>query len=216
MDKQPAMTRHQRRRMETRAKLLRAALEVMAHKGVEDTTIQDITETADVGFGSFYNHFESKEAIVDAVMAETMETWSDALDGIADQRTDPAEVLAASIRYTVRKAAKDKTWGWFVFRTGLWMLQSPYGLGGRLARRIQNGIRAGRFGTDDPQMEVIASGGAVLATISAVLHGEVRRDAPERIAALCLTLLGLPPAEAAEIARRELPKIDAPTGEQAA
>lgn len=205
------MTRHTRRRLATRGKLIRAALEVMALKGVEDTTIQDITQTADVGFGSFYNHFESKEAILEAVMEGVVDTWSDALDGLATKRSDPAEAFAAAVRYTMREVASNRTWGWFVYRTGLWMLRSPHGLGGRLARRIQNGISAGRFGAEDPKMEMIAVGGVVLAAISAVLHGEVGRDAPERVATICLTLLGLPPKEASDIARRRLPKIQRPS-----
>ena len=52
-----------RRKRETRARLLDAALRLMAQKGMEGVAINEITEAADVGFGSFYNHFESKEAI---------------------------------------------------------------------------------------------------------------------------------------------------------
>jgi AcrR family transcriptional regulator len=207
LDKQVPVTRHTRRRLETRARLLRAALELMAHKGIEATTIQEITDAADVGFGSFYNHFESKEAILEAMMAEMVDSWSDVLDGIAAQKADPAEALAASVRYTLRKAAKETTWGWFQYRAGPWMLHSPHGLGGRLAQRVQRGVNAGRFGAEDPQMEAIAVGGTVLAAISAVLHGEIKKDAPERVATVCLTLLGLPAKEAAEIARRPLPKL---------
>jgi len=59
-------SRGERRRQETRAKLIRAAHELMGEKGIGATTIQEITDTADVGFGSFYNHFESKQAIVQA------------------------------------------------------------------------------------------------------------------------------------------------------
>ncbi|EUC21006.1 regulatory protein TetR, partial [Burkholderia sp. BT03] len=52
-----------RRKRETRGRLLDAALRLMAEKGMEGVAINEITEAADVGFGSFYNHFESKEAI---------------------------------------------------------------------------------------------------------------------------------------------------------
>src|SRR5262245_62806903 len=62
-----------RRRDETRSRLLSAAREVMARKGIGSTSIQEITDTADVGFGSFYNHFPSKEAIADAVMEDALE-----------------------------------------------------------------------------------------------------------------------------------------------
>jgi AcrR family transcriptional regulator len=45
---------------------------LFARQGVENTRINEITEEADVGFGSFYNHFDSKEAIVEAVVEETV------------------------------------------------------------------------------------------------------------------------------------------------
>ena len=66
--RQTAPGRGARRRLETRARLVRAARDLMARKGVGATSIQEITDAADVGFGSFYNHFDSKETIAAAVM----------------------------------------------------------------------------------------------------------------------------------------------------
>ena len=59
VEKEP---RGARRKRETRARLLEAALRLSAERGMEGVAINEITEAADVGFGSFYNHFESKEA----------------------------------------------------------------------------------------------------------------------------------------------------------
>ena len=50
------------------AKLLDAARALFARQGVDSTRIQEITDEADVGFGSFYNHFPSKEALIEAVL----------------------------------------------------------------------------------------------------------------------------------------------------
>lgn len=46
-----------RRKQETRARLLHAALLLLSEKNIERVAINEITEAADVGFGSFYNHF---------------------------------------------------------------------------------------------------------------------------------------------------------------
>jgi AcrR family transcriptional regulator len=43
-----------RRKRETRDKLLRAAFRLMAQRGIDAVAINEITEAADVGFGSFY------------------------------------------------------------------------------------------------------------------------------------------------------------------
>ena len=137
--------RGERRRQETRAKLIRAAHELMAEKGINATTIQEITDTADVGFGSFYNHFESKQAIVQAIIDETIESYGDALDHIADAVEDPAEILAASVRYVVMRGYEDPTWGWFLLRSVLLAQALRTGFGGRLMRDVGLGIEAGRF-----------------------------------------------------------------------
>ena len=56
--------RRQRRSADTRERLFRAALDLFAQKGFVETTVEDITETADVGKGTFFNYFPSKDHIL--------------------------------------------------------------------------------------------------------------------------------------------------------
>ena len=56
--------RRQRRSAETRERLFRSALELFAQKGFSETTVEDITEAADVGKGTFFNYFPSKDHIL--------------------------------------------------------------------------------------------------------------------------------------------------------
>jgi AcrR family transcriptional regulator len=183
----------------------------MARKGIGATSIQEITDTADVGFGSFYNHFDSKEAIAEAVMEEALESFGDAADRLAESIEDPAEVLAASMRHAVTRAGADEAWGWFLIRTALARVGGLRGaLGQRLARDVRIGIERGRFKVEDPQAALLAAGGTVLAIIAGRLHGELGDDAPERAATIVLTLLGLPAREARRIAHRRLPAIALP------
>ena len=184
----------------------------MARKGTDATAIQEITDAADVGFGSFYNHFASKEAIVDAVIEDSLESFGDALDHIADTVKDPAEVFAASIRHVLRKTAEDETWGWFLLRTGLTRTDVVRrGLGRRIARDIAKGIAAGRFKVDDERAVVLAAGGVALAMIAGRLHGALGDDAPERGAHMVLQLLGLTAKDAAKVATRPLPDVRIPS-----
>src|SRR3989442_13793575 len=130
-----------RRRLETRARLVWAARALMARKGIGATSIQEITDTADVGFGPFYNHFATKEAIAEAVMEEAIESFGDAADRLAERIEDPAEVLAASVRHAVARAAADEAWGWFLVRTALARAGGlRRGLGRHLARDIRIGV----------------------------------------------------------------------------
>ena len=56
--------RRQRRSAEIRERLFRAALALFAEKGFAETTVEDITEAADVGKGTFFNYFPSKDHIL--------------------------------------------------------------------------------------------------------------------------------------------------------
>ena len=56
--------RRQRRSAEIRERLFRAALALFAEKGFVETTVEDITNAADVGKGTFFNHFPSKDHIL--------------------------------------------------------------------------------------------------------------------------------------------------------
>ena len=56
--------RRQRRSAEIRERLFRAALALFAKKGFAETTVEDITEAADVGKGTFFNYFPSKDHIL--------------------------------------------------------------------------------------------------------------------------------------------------------
>jgi len=61
--------RRQRRAAETRLRLFRCALQLFAEHGFPNVTVEDITEAAYVGKGTFFNYFESKDHVL-GVMAE--------------------------------------------------------------------------------------------------------------------------------------------------
>src|SRR5205085_4970940 len=56
--------RRRRRSAAIRERLFRASLELFAQKGFAETTVEDITEAADVGKGTFFNYFPSKDHIL--------------------------------------------------------------------------------------------------------------------------------------------------------
>ena len=53
--------RRSRRSAEIHERLFRAALDLFASKGFAETTVEDITNAADVGKGTFFNYFPSKD-----------------------------------------------------------------------------------------------------------------------------------------------------------
>ena len=214
--------RGERRKKETRARLLLAALRLMAAKGKDGVAINEITDAADVGFGSFYNHFESKEAIHAALVDWVFEQFANSLDQALAPTEDPAEIVSLSIRHTLLRAAREPLWGQFLIREGFSPSVLDRGLGNRLLRDIEKGVQAGRFVAEDLLITLAAVGGTALAAISfAVMfnpagpqsealtrHGFTGEKWAERTAAACLTVLGLSRAEAETIAVRPLPDVE--------
>jgi len=56
--------RRERHSAERRERLFRAALDLFARKGFAETTVEDITNAADLGKGTFFNYFPSKDHIL--------------------------------------------------------------------------------------------------------------------------------------------------------
>ncbi len=200
----PTTGRRARQRAATRSRLVDAARTLFAAQGVDATRINEITEKADVGFGSFYNYFESKDAILRAVLDVTMVAAADALSTIDLQ--DPAEVVSVAHRHFVAQAAADPEWGWLIVR-----LEASHGtgmaaLGPYAARDLHRGLDSGRFDVADAGVALVAAGGALVGVIRAVLDGDLDKDAGEHHAAGVLRSFGVEAAEAAEVARRPMPE----------
>jgi AcrR family transcriptional regulator len=199
------LDRRGRRREQTRRKLLDAAKVLFARKGFDATRIQEITDEADVGFGSFYNHFTNKEALIEAVLSETVATQGASIDRLTATLTDPAEIIAVAHRSFVRRAKADPDWGRLLVRLDL----SHNILGSTLrpyARRdLRAGVASGRLQVTDEQVALTAAGGALLAVMRAVLDDHAPQNADVLHAEGVLRLFGLTPQDAAEVARRPMP-----------
>jgi AcrR family transcriptional regulator len=93
--------RRQRRSAEIRERLFRAALDQFAAKGFAETTVEDITNAADVGKGTFFNYFPSKEHILVAFSDMQIARLEDAVRNCRQSRQPMPEFLKAlSVKMT--------------------------------------------------------------------------------------------------------------------
>lgn len=69
MSASPA-ARPTRRSARTRERIIEAATEVFARRGVHGTRVADIAERAGIAYGLVYHHFRNKEEILSAIFAE--------------------------------------------------------------------------------------------------------------------------------------------------
>src|SRR5262249_54268328 len=89
--------RFERRKQRTRAELVAAATRVLARQGLQSTKIADIAAAADVGVGPFYLHFDTKEALYDALVEDAAGRLKAAIDAAREGIDDPvAETRAAT------------------------------------------------------------------------------------------------------------------------
>ena len=95
------VNRLDRRKARTRAALI-AAAQMLIAEGRTNVPVLEITQAADVGMGSFYNHFETKEQLFEAAVEAVMDAYGQLLDNLTTGIEDPAEVFACSFRLTGR------------------------------------------------------------------------------------------------------------------
>ena len=85
--------RRQRRRAETRARIFRSALGLFAEHGFMATTVEDITEAADVGKGTFFNYFRNKEDVLSALAEVQLYKYSHAIQAAETGALTPRQAL---------------------------------------------------------------------------------------------------------------------------
>jgi AcrR family transcriptional regulator len=203
------VNRLERRKQRTRAALIKAARTFIA-AGKVNVPVLEITQAADVGMGSFYNHFESKEQLFDAAVAEVLDAHGALLDQLTASLDDPAETFACSFRLTGRLFRRRPQESQILLANGMALLSSELGLAPRALRDIEAGVRAGRFRVDDPELALSVAGGALLG-LGNLLRNKPERDdaaAADTVTEDVLRMFGLPADEAHEICRRPLPDLE--------
>jgi len=198
--------RLERRKQRTRSALVNAAQRFIA-EGKVNAPVLEITQAADVGMGSFYNHFDSKEQLFEAAVADVLDAHGAVLDRLTASLADPAETFATSFRLTGRLFRQRPQESEILLASGLALLSSERGLAPRALRDIKAAAAAGRFRVDDPELALAVAGGALLG-LGELLRADPGRDgasAADKVTENVLRLLGLSADEAHAICQRPLP-----------
>lgn len=96
------MGRRERKKLQSRKAILDAAVEQFSRKGFKDTSVADIMHEADLGIGTFYNYFQSKEEILFCLLHRMAQEVEQALDDLRAANRPACELLAAGCRITAR------------------------------------------------------------------------------------------------------------------
>lgn len=199
-------SRNQRARLKTRKRLIEAAYRAMARKGVENTTINEITEEADVAFGSFYNHFKSKEEIAHAVFTEYSSEMALHFSSLNEGVTDPALILSRNYRRIARRTREDPEWGWFIVHANFALRDVREMFWSRMVANLEQGLSEGRYKLKGIVTAGDIAFGALVAILRSILEGNATPAAEIEMVELLLRMLGIPHDEAERLARDPLPE----------
>ncbi|HEX2315284.1 MAG TPA: TetR/AcrR family transcriptional regulator [Thermomonospora sp.] len=204
----PKENRLDRRKARTRAALIGAARRLLA-TGRTEASIQEITDAADVGFGSFYNHFTDKAALFDAAIAEALAEHARLVQQATAHLTDPAEVFAASVRLTGRLRHSHPQMARILLHTGLPYLTRDEGMAAHALRDLKAAEAAGRLDIGDPRVALACVGGSLLGLLQTLeAHPDLDADtATQGLVVNLLRMFGLDREEAHRLATLPLPTL---------
>jgi AcrR family transcriptional regulator len=193
-------SRTARRQARTRADLITAAREIIAERGLDGLRVSDVTERADVAFGTFYNQFNSKDDIVEAVVA-------DAIVGLADSvaqspfAVDPIEAVVASTRAIVRVAYDDPSLARLLVNLERAEARFERIIRPQASAVLEQGMADGAFVIDDLETTLTMCIAGAFEVIRGILGGTLGKSADITCAEMILRMAGVDPHKAAQYAR---------------
>lgn len=146
LDSTPQLdNRYARKRRSTRARLLKAGHDIMAEVGVDQAKVSEITNAADLGFGTFYNYFPTKDVLAGEVL-DCMIHDCGVRSELATRElanSDPAAIIPVSIRLVIREAAATPIWRWWALRPDLLVDRVRDGFAEFATRDLRHGVEHG-------------------------------------------------------------------------
>ena len=128
----------QARSVETRARLLRAAAEVIAEQGIEGASVDGIAERAERTSGSLYGQFGSKDGLIVALLDASKDVVAEAMFADIEAATSLDERLAALWRNFANPPAAARDWVQFEHEMWVWANRpGKAGARARLAERYR-------------------------------------------------------------------------------
>jgi AcrR family transcriptional regulator len=200
-------SRSERRKRRNRQALIEAGYQVMAQKGIDAATMSEISELADVGAGTAYNYFASKDELAMCVMEQVMNRLAERIEAVTNNFPDPAQVYAFGIRNVMKAATTDQRWRWLLRRSevisdAMYRVMGPYAI-----RDIRNAVAAGRYRVEDPQLAWRQATHAIVGFSLAVCDKNIMPGKIDEAVVNLLGMVGLDRDEAWEIAKRPCPDL---------
>ncbi len=113
------LSRRERKKEATRRRIFEAAISLFRDKGFEDTTVDEITEKADVGRGTFFNYFPKKESVLAYLSEERVALAEENAAVLLEDKSSAREKLLEIYAFAAAAYVEDRELSRFVFNE--WM-----------------------------------------------------------------------------------------------
>lgn len=97
-----SLNRRERKKIHSKNAIVEAAVKMFGEKGYQETTVADIMHAADLGIGTFYNYFESKEDILKFQLSEIIMEINRSYQTLAGKERSAAENITEMFLLTAR------------------------------------------------------------------------------------------------------------------
>jgi len=99
-------SRRARKRDAIRSKIVTTGIELFSRHGIANVTVEQIAEAADIGKGTIYNYFDTKEDVVVAFMVELERKVQAQIPRITNSRRRLGSILTDYVQFQFRLKAR--------------------------------------------------------------------------------------------------------------
>lgn len=159
----------ERKRLVMRARLIDATMHVFGNRTGSTPVIDDVIHEAKVSRGTFYNYFDSLDAVLIMIGQDLSNQMTEEFMPIYDILEDPLQRFSAGYRLFLMRAVLDHKWAGFVTRTDAWAENTL--VNQCMSHDLRLGRQLGRFHFDDLQAATDFLKGASAYGIQALREG---------------------------------------------
>ncbi len=190
----------ERKKNLTRAKLMDAAINVIAQKGVEKASILEVTKSAGLANGTFYLYFKNKNELIDAVGLSIIGAIVDAIHNPVLADNDPAIQVANHLCAFVQHSAAEPQWMRMIVDSMQTTIEHRNFFEYGIREDIRQGIASGRFDVEESE-EILSILAALCRTgVERLLDGAAIEPVQIAMMEAALRILGVDHKEARNIA----------------
>ena len=208
------LSRIERKKIETRKRLLRAGYNAMTIAGVEGVSVAKLTTAADIGFGTFYNYFRNIDELASHILACVIDDLGRRNDHATEylKKSNPAAVQAISIRLTMHEMLNDEIWKWWLRQPEKLAEQMLVSFRPFAVRDLRLGIEAGRYDIHEGEVEAVWSQQVwmLVGGVITMLGRSSSNLDEKRLIEIIMRAMGCSSAMANELSQMDLPKIAEP------